>query len=190
MNSKPEGAGARACWFVGATYDGNDDQTPRFLQEGIWENGYQDKYLDAVKSVQVGDRIAIKSSYTRKHNLPFDNRGQTVSVMAVKVIGTVKENLGDGRTLKVDWKSFDPPREWYFYTNRSTVWRVLPYVRPQAVELLQRLREPRRFLQIITGARQVGKTTLIAQVAEQSELDHRFASPDEPTLRGPEWIAQ
>ncbi|MBK1673241.1 AAA family ATPase [Ectothiorhodospira shaposhnikovii] len=126
MNSKPEGAGARACWFVGATYGGTDDQTPRFLQEGIWENGYQDKYLDAVKSIQVGDRIAIKSSYTRKHDLPFDNRGQTVSVMAIKAIGTVKENLGDGRTLKVDWTPFDPPREWYFYTNRSTVWRVLP----------------------------------------------------------------
>ncbi len=126
MNSKPEGAGARACWFVGATYGGTDDQTPRFLQEGIWENGYQDKYLDAVKSIQVGDRIAIKSSYTRKHDLPFDNRGQTVSVMAIKAIGTVKENLGDGLTLKVDWKPFDPPREWYFYTNRSTVWRVLP----------------------------------------------------------------
>lgn len=126
MNSKTEGAGARACWFVGATYDGTDDQTPRFLQEGIWENGYLDKYLDAVKSIQVGDRIAIKSSYTRKHDLPFDSRGQTVSVMAIKAIGMVKENHGDGRTLKVDWKPFDPPREWYFYTNRSTVWRVLP----------------------------------------------------------------
>lgn len=126
MNSKPEGAGARACWFVGATHGGTDDQTPRFLQEGIWENGYQDKYLDAVKSIQVGDRIAIKSSYTRKHDLPFDSRSQTVAVMAIKAIGTVKENLGGGRTLKVDWKPFDPPREWYFYTNRSTIWRVLP----------------------------------------------------------------
>ena len=126
MNSKPEGAGARACWFVGAAYGGTDDQTHRFLQEGTWENGYQDKYLDPVKSIQVGDRIAIKSSYTRKHDLPFDNRGQTVSVMAIKAIGTVRENPGDGRNLKVDWKPFDPPREWYFYTNRSTVWRVLP----------------------------------------------------------------
>ena len=126
MNSKLEGAGARACWFVGAAYDGTDDQTPRFLQKGIWENGYQDKFLDKVKSIQIGDRIAIKSSYTRKLALPFDNRGQSVSVMALKAIGTVKENLGDGRTLKVDWKPFDPPREWYFYTGLKTVWRVLP----------------------------------------------------------------
>ena len=101
MDLKPEGA--RACWFVGSIYDGTDDQTSRFLQEGIWENGYQDKYLDVVRSIQVGDRIAIKSSYTRKHDLPFDNRGQIVSVMAIKAIGMVKENLGDGRTLKVDW---------------------------------------------------------------------------------------
>ena len=126
MNARRERAGARACWFVGASYGPTDDQTPGFLEQGIWENGYEDRYLDAVKSIQVGDRIAIKASYTRKHELPFDNRGQAVSVMAVKAIGTVKENLGDGRMLKVDWKPFDPPREWYFYTNRRTVWRVLP----------------------------------------------------------------
>ena len=125
MNLMSEGVGARACWFVGAAY-GPDDQTPRFLEDGIWQNGYQDKYLDVVKSIQVGDRIAIKSSYTRKHDLPFDNRGHSVSVMAIKAIGTVKENHGDGRSLKVEWESFDPPHEWYFYTNRSTVWRVLP----------------------------------------------------------------
>lgn len=125
MTDKPEGTGSRACCFVGATY-GSDDQTSRFLNDGIWENGYQDKYLDQVKSIQTGDRIAIKSSYTRKRDLPFDNRGQSVSVMAIKAIGVVKKNHGDGRTLDVEWTPFDPPREWYFYTNRSTVWRVLP----------------------------------------------------------------
>lgn len=126
MSSKSEGVGARACWFVGATHGGSDDQTARFVQEGLWENGYQDKYLDTVRSIQVGDRIAIKSAYTRKRDLPFDNRDHTVSVMAIKATGIVKENIGDGRTLRVDWKLLDPPREWYFFTNRSTVWRVLP----------------------------------------------------------------
>ena len=50
--------------------------------------------------------------------------------------------------------------------------------------------QPHRFLQVVTGARQVGKTTLTAQVAARSGLPHRFASADEPTPRGPEWIAQ
>lgn len=64
------------------------------------------------------------------------------------------------------------------------------FVRPQAADLRRRLLEPRRFLQIVTGPRQVGKTTLVTQVAEQSGLPHRFGSADEPTLRGPDWIAQ
>jgi 5-methylcytosine-specific restriction protein B len=126
MDAKIEGAGARACWFVGAMYDGTDDQLPRFLKDGLWENGYTDKYLEAVKSIQVGDRIAIKSSYTRKKNLPFDTHGHVVSVMAIKATGIVTDNVGDGRILGVDWTPPTPPREWYFYTNRSAVWRVLP----------------------------------------------------------------
>lgn len=125
MTDKPEGFRSRACFFVEATY-GSDDQTSRFLKDGIWENGCQDKHLDQVKSIQTGDRIAIKSSYTRKRDLSFDNRGQRVSVMGIKAIGVVKKNPGDGRTLDVEWTPFDPPREWCFYTNRSTVWRVSP----------------------------------------------------------------
>ena len=113
-------------WFVGATYDRTDDQMPRFLNEGIWENGYEDKYLDIVRSMRPGDRIAIKSSYTRKRGLPFDNRGQTVSVMAIKAIGTITENLNDGKRVRVDWTKVEPVHEWYFYTHRGTIWRVLP----------------------------------------------------------------
>ena len=115
-------------WFVGAVWDGTDDQAPRFLKEGVWENGYEDRYLDLVKAVQVGDRIAIKSSYTRKHDLPFDNREQTVSVMAIKAVGNITENLGDGRRLRVNWaqQQLDSPRKWYFFTHRRTIWRVMP----------------------------------------------------------------
>ena len=117
---------ARPSWFVGAAFEGTDDQTSRFLNEGIWENGYDDRNLDTVKSIQVGDRIAIKSTYTRKNNLPFDNRDKYASVMRIKAIGTVTKNLGDGRNLRVDWKPIDPPREWYFYTYLATVWEVSP----------------------------------------------------------------
>lgn len=113
-------------WFVGASYRGTGDQTPRFLNEGIWENGYDDKHLDLVRSMQSGDRIAIKSSYTRKHDLPFNNRGTTVSVMAIKAIGTITENLNDGKRVRVNWTKQEPPREWYFYTHRGTIWRVAP----------------------------------------------------------------
>ncbi len=113
-------------WFVGANYDG-EDQTSRFLSEGIWENGYNDKYLDEVRAMRPGERIAIKAAYTRKHGLPFDNRGRTVSVLGIKVIGTITENLNDGKRVRVDWtEKFEYVREWYFYTHRGTIWRVQP----------------------------------------------------------------
>ena len=66
----------------------------------------------------------------------------------------------------------------------------LSYTRPQTNILLQRLSEPRRFIQIVAGPRQVGKTTLVRQVLESSGLPYHYASADEPSLRGPAWIDQ
>jgi len=68
--------------------------------------------------------------------------------------------------------------------------RRAPFQRPQAAELARRLAEPRRFIHVVAGARQVGKTTLVQQVTEAAKVPVRFASADEPTLRGAEWIAQ
>ncbi|HHQ41051.1 MAG TPA: ATP-binding protein [Chromatiales bacterium] len=64
------------------------------------------------------------------------------------------------------------------------------YRRPQAAVLERRLREPRRFIQVIAGPRQVGKTTLVRQVTAALGLPTVHASADEPTLRGPGWLAQ
>ena len=113
----------RSNWFVGASWD-KVDQTPRFLRDGIWENGYDDKYLDLVRSMRPGDRIAIKAIYTRMHGLPFDNRGNSISVMVLKATGTVTENLNDGKRVRVDWTKQGPPREWYFFTYWKTITRV------------------------------------------------------------------
>jgi predicted AAA+ superfamily ATPase len=62
--------------------------------------------------------------------------------------------------------------------------------RPQAAELARRLDEPRRHLQVVTGARQVGKTTLVQQVTEDLQRPVRFVSADEPTLRDAAWLRQ
>ncbi len=66
----------------------------------------------------------------------------------------------------------------------------MAYVRPHATRLARRLAEPRRFIQAVAGPRQVGKTTLVQRVVEKSGLQSRFASADEPTLRGHDWIEQ
>lgn len=112
------------CWFVGA-YFGDKDMVPEFLEKGIWLNGYEDKYIDKVKEIQVGDKIAIKRACTQKLNLPFDIKNGTASAMKIIVTGTVTKNYGDGRNLKVEWnKPFDIPKMWYFFTSRITVWEV------------------------------------------------------------------
>lgn len=65
-----------------------------------------------------------------------------------------------------------------------------PFRRRQGDELRKRLREPRRFLQVITGARQVGKTTMVDQVVRELACPVRFVSADEPMLRGRDWLVQ
>ena len=114
-----DGAG-QSYWFLGSVWD-NDDQLPRFLQEGIWTNGYEDQFNDRVMSIKPGDRIAVKATFVQKHRLPFEVGGKPVSAMRIKATGIVLENLGDGQTVKVAWDPPSTPRDWYFYTYRTTI---------------------------------------------------------------------
>lgn len=108
-------------WFVGASWGPKEDQTDRFLREGIWENGHQSQFTDKVRAMRPGERIAIKASFTRKRSLPFDIHGATASVMSIRATGTILENMNDGRRIRVAWDPQRPPRDWYFYTYRITV---------------------------------------------------------------------
>ncbi len=104
-------------WYVGATglnAEGEySDFSERYISEGRWENGWDTKFVEEVKQIQVGDRIALKSSYTKKRGLPFNNNGKTVGVMGIKAIGIVTENPGDGKNLEVNWSKFEQIKEWY-----------------------------------------------------------------------------
>ena len=64
------------------------------------------------------------------------------------------------------------------------------YKRPLFQALHARLQEPRRFLQILAGPRQVGKTTLARQAMESLRIRSHYASADEPTLRDRSWVEQ
>jgi hypothetical protein len=52
-----------------------------------------------------------------------------------------------------------------------------------------RLREPRRFLQVVAGPRQVGKTTMVAQALARLGLPAHSASADSPGLQPLAWVA-
>ena len=65
------------------------------------------------------------------------------------------------------------------------------FQRAQLQTLLARLREPPRFIQILAGPRQVGKTTLIRQAEAQLPPGHLlYAAADLPAAPTSDWISQ
>ncbi len=65
-----------------------------------------------------------------------------------------------------------------------------PYKRSLFPILWKRMLEPRRFLQVLVGPRQTGKTTLARQIAKELAIPVAYASADEPTLQDRAWISQ
>ena len=68
---------------------GEQDQMKRFLKDGIWENGHENKLTNVVRRIKSGDIVFLQSSYS--------------GYMRVKVIGVVSENIGDGHKILVNW---------------------------------------------------------------------------------------
>lgn len=64
------------------------------------------------------------------------------------------------------------------------------FTRPILNTILARLAEPRRFIQVLAGPRQVGKTTLAYQAAHGSGLPMHYASADEPQAHTAAWVQQ
>ena len=56
--------------------------------------------------------------------------------------------------------------------------------------LLKRLKEPRARLQVLLGPRQVGKTTLALQVADEMDKPTHYISADLATLQSLSWLRQ
>jgi 5-methylcytosine-specific restriction protein B len=130
-------------WLVGAYWDDMDpaDQTQRFMEEGIWENGNQGRITTDVFAMRVNDKIAIKSISTQRKALPFPAREHTVARMTIKAIGTIVANRNDGRTVEVEWDPAFEEKTWYFFTNRKAIWRLRTDVSYKFREYTERLRD-------------------------------------------------
>ena len=62
--------------------------------------------------------------------------------------------------------------------------------RTQKKTLNNRLNEPRKFIQVILGPRQVGKTTMVLQVLKKLNVENQFYSADNVSNSNPNWIEQ
>ncbi len=111
----------RSVWLVSAMH-GKNDRTEALIAGGFWT--LADGLPAEAAAMRPGDRIAIKSTYVRKYDLPFDAQGRPVSCMRVKARGEIVA-VEDDR-VRVAWDSAFEPREWYYYTFRGSVWRLDP----------------------------------------------------------------
>ena len=64
------------------------------------------------------------------------------------------------------------------------------YRRPVLDKVIRRMDEPRRFLQVLAGARQVGKTTLARQMMAEFGDDSSYATADGASSKDGVWIEQ
>lgn len=62
------------------------------------------------------------------------------------------------------------------------------FKRQQASVLLSRISEPRRFIQVIAGARQVGKSTMVKQVVNELTIPHLLTTAEDAPDKNPQWI--
>src|SRR5271154_2094237 len=64
------------------------------------------------------------------------------------------------------------------------------FKRHDLARIVRRLKEPRRFLQVLAGPRQVGKTTLVRQAMEAFGERSSYATADNPAPEDTVWIEQ
>lgn len=62
------------------------------------------------------------------------------------------------------------------------------YTRKELGTLSARINEPRKFIQVITGPRQVGKTTLVTQLVKKISFSHWMVSADNIAAADNAWI--
>ncbi len=87
----------KGSFFLAGSFWSGDEQAQRFFDEGVWENGHEEKFIDIVNSTNAGDIIFLKSTYSEKSK----------SYLRIKGVGQVTENPNTGTELTVDWKIRD-----------------------------------------------------------------------------------
>ena len=63
------------------------------------------------------------------------------------------------------------------------------YKRAEYQLITERIKEPRRFIQVVMGARQIGKSTVVKQVLKDLDMPYQFFSADNVPATNNAWIS-
>jgi predicted AAA+ superfamily ATPase len=61
---------------------------------------------------------------------------------------------------------------------------IRSYLKP----LIKKIKEPRRFIQVLMGPRQVGKTTLVNQLLSTLKIPGMYVTADAASASGNHWL--
>lgn len=156
----------RRYFIAGFTWDG-ESQKDRFINEGIWENGYDDKYQDVYNNIRIGDYIALKSTFVQGRK----------SVLRIHKVGTIRAVSSETMRVNVDWFNDIMTKDitditWYSQTlceitNEDHIYKIFDMnENKEKVQQIEGILEA-NFNLILTGAPGTGKTYLAKQIAEQ-----------------------
>jgi Cdc6-like AAA superfamily ATPase len=108
-------------YFIGGYTWNKDSQLERFINDEIWENGYEEeKYSSLFAEISVGDYFALKSTFVK------GRKPNAKSFLRIKAVGKVIEILNN-YSIKIKWlntKEFDlTDIKWYANTlEEVTFW--------------------------------------------------------------------
>jgi len=111
-------------WFVNKPVEVTPEDVPAYMEQGVWASPNPDAHRSTIAQVRPGDRIACKSVSNQSKGLPFFSADRLASVMTIYGTGTVLSVDADAARLDVDWRAYDEPRKWYFWTAMRPIWRV------------------------------------------------------------------
>ncbi len=131
---EPDDLGDIVCyWLVmpGSKKSGRN-QLRDFLARGEWRMAPHPRFEAKVADMLPGERIAVRTRRnTGGDEIPFDRRGNLVSVMDFHLTGTITANPGDGCSVEVAWDPAPPrPRSYFLYTNQDAVWTLARGLHP------------------------------------------------------------